>query len=85
MCGSLLLVPVPVLARLRLLPFTGRDHHYAAVADAAFGDDVVGEMPDLAGVAAQRRHLHAIVVVEMDMQRRQREVVVAVEFLHQAF
>ncbi|MGY3471746.1 hypothetical protein ACVW0I_008617 [Bradyrhizobium sp. LM6.11] len=78
-------MPVSVLARFRLLAFTRRDHHHAAVADAAFGDDVVGEMSDLAGIAAKRRHLHAIVVVEMDMQRRQREVVMAVEFLHQAF
>ena len=50
----------------------------------AWVDEVIGKMSDLAGIAAQRRHLHAIVVVEMDMQRRQREVVMAVEFLHQA-
>ena len=78
-------MPMRLLPRLRLLALARRDHHDAAVAHAAFGDDVVGEMPDLAGVAAQRRHLHAIVVVEMDVQGCQREVVVTMEFLHQAF
>jgi len=78
-------MPVPVLPRLRLLAVPRRDHHHTSITHAAFGDDVVGEMSDLGGVAAQCRHLHAIIVVEMDMQRRQREVVVTMEFLHQAF
>jgi hypothetical protein len=34
-------------------------------------------------LAFQRRHLHAAVVVEMHMQRRQRQIVVTVEILHQ--
>ena len=74
-----------VLARLRLLLRRGRDHHHAAVAHAALGDDVIGEMLDLAAGALQRRHLHAAVVVEMDVQRRQRQIVVAVKILHQPF
>lgn len=43
-----------MLARLRLLPLAGRDHHHAAVAHAAFGNDVIGKIPDFGGVAAQR-------------------------------
>ncbi len=62
-------MPMPALARLFVR--RGRDHHGAAVAHAALGDDVVGEMADLAAGALQRRHLHAAVVVEMDVQRRQ--------------
>src|SRR5882757_5807632 len=65
----------------RLLVRRGRDHHHAAVAHAALGNDVVGEMPDLAAGALQRRHLHATVVVEMDMQRRQRQVVIEYYYL----
>ena len=53
------------------------------VTHAALGDDVVGEMADFAAGALQRRHLHAAVVVEMHVQRRQRQVVMAVEILHQ--
>ncbi|MGY4628433.1 hypothetical protein ACVWY3_006189 [Bradyrhizobium sp. USDA 4486] len=76
---------MPVLPHFRRFPLARRDHHHAAVAHAAFGDDVVGEMPDFGGVAAQRGHLHAIVVIEMDVQGREREVMVTMEFLHQAF
>ena len=72
-----------VFACPRLLCWHGRDHHHTTVAHATLGDDVVGEMPDVAAGALQRRHLHAAVVVEMDMQRRQRQIVVAVEILHQ--
>jgi hypothetical protein len=67
-----------------LLVCCGRDHHHATVAYAAFGDDVIGEMLDVAGGSFQRRHLHAAVVVEMNVQRRQRQIVVAMEVLHQA-
>src|SRR6266436_5679063 len=67
-----------------LLVCCGRDHHHATVAYAAFGDDVIGEMLNVAGGSLQRCHLHAAVVVEMNVQRRQRQIVVAMEVLHQA-
>src|SRR6185369_17788397 len=70
-----LVVVVAVLARL-LLFGCGRDHHHAAVAYAAFGDDVVGKVPDFGAGALQCRDLHAGVIVEMDMQRRQRQIMV---------
>src|SRR6185369_18059345 len=70
-----LVVAMAVLARLRLLVGCGRDHHHAAVAHAAFGNDVVGKVPDLAAPSLQRRDLHAGIVVEMDVQRRQRQIV----------
>ena len=53
------------------------------MADAAFGDDVLGEMPDVFAGTFQRRHLHAAVVVEMHMQRGQRQIVMAMIVLHQ--
>jgi hypothetical protein len=62
-----------------------RDYHYAPVANTPFGDYVVGKMPHLSTGALERRDLHATVVVEVDVQRRQRQIVVAMEILHQAF
>ncbi len=81
--GYALFVPMAVLAWLRLLVGGRRDHHDAAIAHAALGDDVVGKVPDLAAGALQRGHFHATVIIEMDVQRRQRQIVVAVEILHQ--
>ena len=46
---------------------------------------MIGKVPDLAAGAFQGRDLHAGIVVEMDVQRRQRQIVVAVKILHQAF
>ena len=50
-----------------------------AVAHAAFGDDMVGELLHFSAGPLQDRHLHATFVVEMNMQRRLREVVVIVK------
>jgi len=61
-----------------------RDYHHAAVFDAALGDDVIGEMLHLSAGATQCGDFHAIIIVEVDMQRRQREVMVAVIIFDQA-
>src|SRR5713101_2599468 len=45
----------------------GWDHHYASVFDATLGNDVIGEMLNLGTGAAQRSHLHAVIIVEMTM------------------
>jgi hypothetical protein len=50
-----------------------------AIAHAALGDDVVGEMLHIGSLAAQHSDLHAAVVVEMDMHRGQRQIVMLVE------
>ena len=71
------------LARAGLLAGFGRNHHHAAVFDAALGNDVIGEMLHLGAGAAQGGNLHAVVVVEVDMQRRQREIMVAMVVLDQ--
>ena len=61
-----------------------RHHHHAAVAHAALGDHVLGEVLHGAGLALEHCDLHATVMVEMDMQRRQRQFVMIVEGLGQA-
>ena len=58
--------------------------YVVSVAHAAFGDDVVGEMLNLGACALQGRYFHAVVVVEMNVKRRHREIVVPVIVLHQA-
>src|SRR5438132_7434252 len=50
------------------------DHHHASVFDTALRNDVVGKMLHLGTGAAQRGHFHAVVTVEMDMQRSERHV-----------
>ena len=66
------------------LAVLGWDHDEAAVAHAALGNDVVGEMLHLGSGPFQRRHFHAVVVVEVDMKRRHREIMMAMIVLHQA-
>jgi hypothetical protein len=53
------------------------DHDHASVFDATLGNDVVGEMLNLRTGAAQRGHLHAVIIVEMNMKRGQRQIVMA--------
>ena len=50
----------------------GRHEYYAAMADPTFGDDMLGEMADIVGLAPQDCHLHAVIVVEVGVHRRQR-------------
>src|SRR5436853_2435468 len=59
----------------------GRYHHQPAIPHPAFGDDMVGEMLELGAAALQRRHLHAVVVVEMNVQRGHREIVMTMVIL----
>jgi hypothetical protein len=40
---------------------------------APFGDDVVGESADVVAASLQDRHLHALFVIQMNMERRLRE------------
>jgi hypothetical protein len=56
-----------------------RHAHQLAVTHAALGDDVLAEMLHLARLAAQRRDLEASVMVEMHMQRGERQLVLIVK------
>ncbi len=55
----------------------GHDHK-APVANAPLGDHMLGEMPHIGVGATQYRHFKAGFVVEMDMQRRDGEIVMIV-------
>ena len=57
----------------------GRHQDDAAMADAALGDHVLGEVLHLVGLAAQDGHLHAAVVVEVGVHRGERQLVVVME------
>ena len=56
-----------------------RHAHQLAVTHAALGDDVLAEMLHLARLAAQHRDLEASVMVEMHMQRGERQLVLIVK------
>ena len=58
---------------------SGRQVDDLAVSHAAFGDDVVGELLHLSAGSLQHRHLHATFVVEVNMQRRLREIMMIVK------
>ncbi len=63
----------------------GRRHiDDVAVAHAALGDDMIGEGLHLGALALEHRYLHAILLVEMHVQRRLRQIVMVMEFLCQA-
>jgi hypothetical protein len=53
------------------------------VSYAAFGDDVVGERPHVIGASFQHRHLHATLMVKVNVQRSLREIVMIVEVARQ--
>ena len=61
-----------------------RNRDKASVAHAAFGGDVPSKTLNVARRTPQHRHFHAAVVIEMDMHRRNRQVVVVVKRASQA-
>ena len=63
-----------------------RDEPHAALTMQFAAERTLGPVPfDLAARSLQRRDLHAGIVVEMDVQRRQRQIMMTVEILHQPF
>lgn len=71
------MLTAPLVSRIR------RNHDHAAVPNAAFGDDMVSEMLNVMGWSLQCGDLHAGVVVEVDVQRRQRQIMMAMKALGQ--
>lgn len=62
-----------------MLMGSGRQIDDLAMSDTAFGDDVVGELLNFSAGSLQHRHLHATFVVEVNVQRGLREVVMIVK------
>ena len=63
---------------------SGRNRNEPTILDPALAHNVIGKMPDLAGRAAQDRHFQAVAGVGVNMQRRDREVVMDFLFIVQA-
>ena len=61
----------------------GRNQMQVAVANSSLGDRRVGEFAYVGGMALQNRRLEAVVVIEMNVKRRQHEIVVIVLGLRQ--
>lgn len=53
------------------------------MAYAAFGNDMVGEFLHFAAASFQDRHLHASQMIEMNVQRRLREIMMIVKVARQ--
>jgi hypothetical protein len=58
-----------VAVSMRLGCQLGRHHHDATVTHAALGNDAVGELPHILSAALKHRHLHAVVMIEMNVKR----------------
>lgn len=61
-----------------------RHAHKLAVADAALGDDMLAEMLHIVAFPPEHCHFEACVVVEMNVQRGKRELVMIVIGIRQA-
>lgn len=56
----------------------GRHAHELAVTHPALGDDVLAEMLDVIAFPSEHRHFEAGVMIEMHMQRGERQLVMIV-------
>jgi hypothetical protein len=74
-------VRMPVGSRvamsMRLGCKLGWNHNDAAITDATFGNDAVSEPPDVRGAALQHGHFHAMVMIEMNVKGRLRQIMTA--------
>ena len=55
------------------------------VSHPSFGDDVVGELLHVFAGSLQDRHLHAAFVVQVDVQRRPRQIMMIMKIAREAF
>ena len=61
----------------------GGNHHDTTVTHAAFGNDAVGEPSHVGGTALQHRNFHAVLMIEVNVERRLRQIVTIVGRLHE--
>ena len=74
---------VPTMPVLRLRDLDGGQVQMP-VPHAGLGHQPLGEAPEPAGRAAQQGHLQAVLVVEMDLERREDKIVMSVLGIGQA-
>tara|TARA_Y100001933_G_C18986901_1_gene558857 strand:- start:1620 stop:2180 length:561 start_codon:yes stop_codon:yes gene_type:complete len=67
-----------IVVRVLVLRHGYRHQVQVAVTDASPGDELVGELPDPAQRSAKYACLKAVIVVEMDMQRGHRKIMMIV-------
>ena len=83
--GSLVAVRVRGVPGVHMVVRGRRQIDDLPMAHAAFGDDVIGEFPHVASASLQDRHFHATLVIQMNVQRRLREIMMIVEVARQPF
>ena len=83
--GSLVAVRVRGVSGVLVVVRGRRQIDDLSMAHAAFGDDAIGEFPPVAAASLQDRHFHATLVIQMNVQRRLREIMMIVEVARQPF
>jgi hypothetical protein len=61
------------------------NHNNAAITDAAFGNDAVGEPPHVRAAALQHGHFHAMVMIEVNVKGCLRQIMTAMRRLYEPF
>jgi hypothetical protein len=61
----------------------GRNHDDAAVTDAAFSNDIVGELPHVWGATLQHCNFHAMFMIEVNVKRCLRQIMSVVGRLYE--
>jgi hypothetical protein len=72
-----------VTVSMRLGRKLGWNHNEAAITDAAFGNDAVGEPPHVGAAALEHRHFHAMVMIEVNVKGCLRQIMTAMGRLYE--
>jgi hypothetical protein len=75
--GSRLTVSMSLSCKL------GGNHHDTTVTDATFSNDAVREPSHVSGAALQHRNFHAVLMIEMNVERRLCQIMTVVRRLHE--
>jgi hypothetical protein len=78
---SVIVSMIAIVIMLMRLGVRGHEDD-VTMAHATFRDDAIRERSHLRAFALQRRQFEATVVVEMDMERRLRDAVMVMKFVH---
>jgi hypothetical protein len=61
----------------------GGNHHDTTVTDAAFSNDAVGELSHVSGAALEHRNFHAVLMIEVNVERRLCQIMTVMGRLHE--
>jgi hypothetical protein len=59
------------------------NHHDTTITDATFSNDAVGEPSHVSGAALQHRNFHAVLMIEVNVERRLCQIMTVMGCLHE--